>query len=61
MSLLQKVKIETVVRDEEAARVVETIRHVAQTGEIGDGKIFVTPILDVIPTRPAARGPPAHP
>ena len=56
VSLLQKVKIETVVRDGEAARVVETIRDVAQTGEIGDGKIFVTPILDVIRIRTEERG-----
>ena len=56
VNLLQKVKIETVVRDEEAARVVATIRHVAQTGEIGDGKIFVTPILDVIRIRTEERG-----
>ena len=56
VSLLQKVKIETVVRDEEAARVVDTIRNAAQTGEIGDGKIFVSPVLDVIRIRTEERG-----
>lgn len=55
-SLLQKVKVETVVADEDAARVVDAIRAAAQTGEIGDGKIFVTPILDVIRIRTEEHG-----
>lgn len=56
VNLLQKVKIEAVVADDEALRVVDTIRLAAQTGEIGDGKIFVTPVLDVIRIRTEERG-----
>ena len=54
--MLQKVKIETVVRDEDVPRVLEAVRRAAQTGEIGDGKIFVTPVLDVIRIRTEERG-----
>lgn len=56
VNLLQKVKVETVVRDDQVSGVVETIRRVAQTGEIGDGKIFLTPILDAIRIRTEERG-----
>jgi nitrogen regulatory protein P-II 1 len=56
VSLLSKSKIETVVFDSEAERVVGIIQRVAQTGEIGDGKIFVTPILDAIRIRTEERG-----
>ena len=54
--MLQKVKVETVVRDEDVSRVVAAVRQAAQTGEIGDGKIFVTPVLDVIRIRTEERG-----
>nr|CAA9267015.1 Nitrogen regulatory protein P-II [uncultured Armatimonadetes bacterium] len=54
--MLQKVKIETVVRDEDVPRVVDAVRRAAQTGEIGDGKIFTTPVLDVIRIRTEERG-----
>ena len=56
VNLLQKTKLEIVVADDEAPQVVEAIRRAAQTGEIGDGKIFVTPILDVIRIRTDERG-----
>jgi len=56
VNLLQKVKIETVVLDNEAECVVRVIQQVAKTGEIGDGKIFVTPILDAIRIRTEERG-----
>jgi nitrogen regulatory protein P-II 1 len=56
VNMLQKVKVETVVRDDQAAGVVETIRRTAQTGEIGDGKIFLTPVLDAIRIRTEERG-----
>jgi len=54
--LLTKVKIETVVTDGEAERVIGAIERAARTGEIGDGKIFVTPILDAIRIRTEERG-----
>ena len=44
VSFLPKVKIEVVVSDDRVDDVVETIERTAHTGEIGDGKIFVTPI-----------------
>lgn len=56
VSLVRKTKIETVVTDALAARVIETLRSAALTGEIGDGKIFVTPILDVVRIRTEERG-----
>ena len=43
-NMVPKIKIEVVVADEIAARVIETIQQTAHTGSIGDGKIF---ILDV--------------
>lgn len=44
ISFVPKVKIEVVVSDDMADRVVETVRQAAESGQIGDGKIFV---LDV--------------
>ena len=44
VDLLPKVKIEIVVKDEEADAAISTIRASARTGRIGDGKIFVLPV-----------------
>jgi nitrogen regulatory protein P-II 2 len=44
VNFLPKIKIETVVDDAMAEKVVETIFNTAKTGQIGDGKIFVSPI-----------------
>jgi len=44
VDLLPKVKIEVVVKDNEAETVISTIRASARTGKIGDGKIFVLPV-----------------
>lgn len=44
VDFLPKVQVEIAVDDAQAERVIETIRTVANTGQIGDGKIFVTPI-----------------
>ena len=44
VSFLPKVKIEVAVASEQAEAVVEAIMHAAQTGKIGDGKIFVLDI-----------------
>jgi nitrogen regulatory protein P-II 1 len=56
VNLLSKIKIETVVMDSEAERVVGAITQAAHTGEIGDGKVFVSPILDAIRIRTEERG-----
>jgi nitrogen regulatory protein P-II 1 len=48
MDLLPKIKLEIIARDEEIDMIVETIINTAKTGEVGDGKIFIYPIEDVI-------------
>lgn len=56
VNLLDKTKIETVVSEDMVEEVVEAIREAAQTGEIGDGKIFLTEVCDVIRIRTGERG-----
>ncbi len=56
VDMLPKVKIEVVVPDGEADRIVDTICQAAHTGRIGDGKIFVVPVLDAIRVRTRERG-----
>lgn len=56
VSLLPKVKIEIAVSDEQVDAVVQTILDVARTGEIGDGKIFVSPLERVIRIRTGEEG-----
>lgn len=56
VNLLQKVKIEVVVRDEEASAVANAIAETARTGEIGDGKIFLTPVAGAIRIRTGEEG-----
>ena len=51
VDLLPKIKIEIVVRDEDARKVIDVIIERARTGEIGDGKIFVCPVEEVIRIR----------
>ncbi|MEW6408755.1 MAG: P-II family nitrogen regulator [Nitrospirota bacterium] len=53
---LPKVKIEVVVSDSHAEKAVNTIIEKAKTGRIGDGKVFVTPVEDVIRIRTGERG-----
>ncbi len=56
VNLIQKVKIEIVVVDGEAAHVANVIAESARTGEIGDGKIFLIPVSDVIRIRTGEEG-----
>ena len=51
-----KVKIEIAVGDDIAERVVETVQNVAQTGKIGDGKIFVFELSEAIRVRTGETG-----
>jgi nitrogen regulatory protein PII len=51
-----KLKIELVIEAEQANKVVDVIRTAANTGKIGDGKIFVLPIEDVMRVRTGERG-----
>lgn len=54
--LRPKLKIECVVRDDEVELVVETILEHAQTGSVGDGKIFILPVEEAIRVRTGERG-----
>ncbi|PJK29041.1 P-II family nitrogen regulator [Minwuia thermotolerans] len=51
VSFLPKVKIEIVVKADMAERTVETIRQAAETGQIGDGKIFVIDVVSAMRIR----------
>jgi nitrogen regulatory protein P-II 1 len=59
VDFLPKIKIEILVPDDNAPRVVELITEKARTGRIGDGKIFVTPVEEVIRIRTGEEGPEA--
>ena len=59
VDLHQKVKIECVVADIPAQEVVDAIRNAAETGEPGDGKIFVMPVDDAMQVRTGKTGPDA--
>jgi nitrogen regulatory protein P-II 1 len=56
VDFLPKVKIQILVPDDKAAKVVEVITDSARTGKIGDGKIFVTPVEEVIRIRTGEKG-----
>ena len=56
VDFLPKVKIEIVVADAIAPKAVEAIVKSAKTGKIGDGKVFVLPVEDVIRIRTSERG-----
>ncbi len=56
VDFLPKVKIEIVAPDDKATAIVETIMKVARTGRIGDGKIFVYPVAEVIRIRTGETG-----
>jgi nitrogen regulatory protein P-II 1 len=53
---LPKVKLEIIVPDERVGTVVAAIQDAAKTGKIGDGKIMVTPVGEVIRIRTGERG-----
>ena len=53
---IPKVKIEIYVGDKEAPRVIETITRAAKTGSVGDGKIFVSDIANVVRIRTGETG-----
>ncbi len=56
VDFVPKVKIEIIVKDDMVHAVIECITKAANTGRIGDGKIFVTPIDEVIRIRTGERG-----
>ncbi len=59
VDFLPKVKIQILVADDKAAEVVQLITDAAKTGKIGDGKIFVTNVEEVIRIRTGEKGPDA--
>ena len=56
VDFLPKVKVEVAVSDAMAAKVVEVIARTAKTGKIGDGKIFVLALEEVLRVRTGERG-----
>jgi nitrogen regulatory protein PII len=56
VDFVPKVRIELVVDDESVARVVEGIVAAARTGQIGDGKVWSTPVDDLVRIRTGERG-----
>lgn len=56
VDFLAKVKIEVVVRDSQVAEVIEAAQKATRTGQVGDGKIFVIPVEEVIRIRTGETG-----
>lgn len=56
LNTIPKVKFELIVEDAEVKRLTEVICRIAHTGEVGDGKIFISPIEDIIRIRTGEHG-----
>jgi len=56
IDLVPKVRVEVLVEDERAELVVDTLLGAARTGSIGDGKVWVQPVEDVVRIRTGERG-----
>jgi len=56
IDFLPKIKLEIVVPEDQLVKVIEAITESAKTGKIGDGKIFIYPMEDVIRIRTGERG-----
>ena len=56
VDFIPKIKMEIIVSDDIATKVVESIEQAAKTGRIGDGKIFVTSVEEVVRIRTGERG-----
>jgi len=56
VDLVPKVRVEVLVDDLDADKVVDTIAEAARTGKIGDGKVWVTPVDSVVRVRTGERG-----
>jgi nitrogen regulatory protein P-II 1 len=59
VNLVPKIRLEVLVDDHDAASVVDVIVKAASTGSIGDGKVWVTPVEQVVRVRTGERGPDA--
>jgi nitrogen regulatory protein P-II 1 len=56
VDFLPKIKIEVVISDDLVGKVTEAIQNAANTGRIGDGKIFVIPVVEAVRIRTGERG-----
>jgi nitrogen regulatory protein P-II 1 len=56
IAFIPKVKIEVVISEAMAEKVVATIQEKAKTGKIGDGKIFISKLEDIVRIRTGERG-----
>jgi nitrogen regulatory protein P-II 1 len=56
VDLVPKVRLEVLVDDSEAAAVVDAIVKAASTGSIGDGKVWITPVDQIVRVRTGERG-----
>ncbi|MDP6433519.1 MAG: P-II family nitrogen regulator, partial [Candidatus Scalindua sp.] len=56
VDLLPKIKIEAIVDDKDVKKVTDAICEVAKTGSIGDGKIFISDVSDIIRIRTGESG-----
>ncbi len=56
INFLPKVRLELIVNDSDAAKIVTVIRSAALTGKVGDGKIFIYPVDDAVRIRTAENG-----
>jgi nitrogen regulatory protein P-II 1 len=56
IDFVPKAKIELITTDEMVTQAIETIERAAKTGKIGDGKIFISPVEEVIRIRTGERG-----
>lgn len=56
VDFIPKIKIEIVVPDQRVEEVVQALRESAQTGKIGDGKIFILPVEECVRIRTGERG-----
>jgi nitrogen regulatory protein P-II 1 len=59
VDFVPKVRLDVVVGDEDAADVVDVIVKAASTGQIGDGKVWTTPVEELVRVRTGERGPDA--
>ncbi|UNO39715.1 P-II family nitrogen regulator [Streptomyces sp. MST-110588] len=59
VDLVPKVRIEVLVEDADATELVDIVVKAARTGKIGDGKVWMVPVEDVVRVRTGERGPDA--
>ncbi|QEY35544.1 P-II family nitrogen regulator [Caproiciproducens galactitolivorans] len=56
INFIQKIKIELIIQDDQLEEVVDKITENAQTGDVGDGKIFISDVADAVRIRTGERG-----